>query len=69
VDRANNCLSLVTGQFVEQLADGPCLEGIKTRGWLVKKDHTGVGNEFNTDRATLTLASGKDFVLGISDHA
>ena len=67
VDRAHHSFALRAGQPLQQHADAEGLEGVETRGWLVKQEDRRVRDKFHANRAPLSFTAREDLALGISD--
>ena len=62
-------LASLSSEVVKQFADAASFEGIKSRGWFIKHDKTGVGDQLDTDGGTLALSAGKNLAVDGTDLA
>lgn len=69
MDRGYDTLAFLSSEVVKQFTNAASLERIEPRGWFIKHDETGVGNQFDTDGGTLALAAGKNLAVDGTDLA
>jgi hypothetical protein len=69
VDGGYDTLASLSSEVVKQFADAASFEGIKSRGWFIEHDKTGVGDQLDTDGGTLALSAGKNLAVDGTDLA
>ena len=67
MNRTDNRTTIFPGEVTEDLHHVCGREGIKTGGWLIEEDETGIGDQLDTDGGSLTLATGDTFHERSSD--
>ena len=67
MDGANDRAVLFPGEVSKDLHDVGGREGVKTRSGLIQENQTGIGDELDTDGATLALTAGDTLNEGSTD--